>query len=51
MLGHKRAHHLRRRAVEAAARQVGAGLLDPNQVGRLLSEVEVERPVLSAEVS
>jgi 1-phosphofructokinase/tagatose 6-phosphate kinase len=34
-----------------STQHLGAGLIDPGQVERLLAEVEVERPVLSAEVS
>jgi hypothetical protein len=34
-----------------STQHLGAGLIDSGQVGRLLAEVEVERPVLSAEVS
>ena len=34
-----------------STQHLGAGLIDPGQVERLLPEVEVERPVLSAEVS
>jgi 1-phosphofructokinase family hexose kinase len=33
-----------------STQHLGAGLIDPDQVGRLLSEVEVERPELPAEV-
>ena len=34
-----------------STQHLGAGLINPNQVERLLPEVEVDRPVLSAEVS
>jgi len=33
-----------------STRHLGAGLIDPGQVDRLMDDVEVERPVLSAEV-
>jgi hypothetical protein len=33
-----------------STQHLGAGLIDPGQVARLLDEVVVERPVLSAEV-
>jgi len=33
-----------------STRHLGAGLIDPGQVERLLDDVEIERPVLSAEV-
>ncbi|HYM58267.1 MAG TPA: PfkB family carbohydrate kinase, partial [Solirubrobacteraceae bacterium] len=33
-----------------STQHLGAGLIDPGQVERLLSEVEVERPALPAEV-
>src|SRR5688500_6362682 len=33
-----------------SARHLGAGLIDPGQVGRLLDDVEIDRPTLSAEV-
>jgi 1-phosphofructokinase family hexose kinase len=34
-----------------STQHLGAGLIDPGQVERLLAEVDVERPVLSAEVT
>jgi 1-phosphofructokinase/tagatose 6-phosphate kinase len=33
-----------------STQHLGAGLVDPEQVGRLRSEIEVERPALPAEV-
>jgi fructose-1-phosphate kinase PfkB-like protein len=33
-----------------STQHLGAGLVDPERVGRLLSEIEVERPALPAEV-
>jgi 1-phosphofructokinase/tagatose 6-phosphate kinase len=33
-----------------STRHLGAGLIDPGQVDRLMDDVEIERPVLSAEV-
>jgi fructose-1-phosphate kinase PfkB-like protein len=34
-----------------STQHLGAGLIDPGQVERLVAEVEVERPALSAEVT
>jgi fructose-1-phosphate kinase PfkB-like protein len=34
-----------------STQHLGAGLIDPGQVERLIGEVEVERPALPAEVS
>jgi len=34
-----------------STQHLGAGLIDPGQVERLVGEIEVERPALSAEVT
>jgi 1-phosphofructokinase/tagatose 6-phosphate kinase len=34
-----------------STQHLGAGLIDPGQVERLIAEVEVERPALPAEVT
>ena len=34
-----------------STQHLGAGLIDPGQVGRIAGEIDVERPAISAEVS